>query len=38
MTRKQMIAEIESIIGLHVNKGARDIDIQDLLYTVRKYG
>lgn len=38
MTRGQMIAEIELITGLHVNKGARSIDIQDLLYTVRKYG
>ena len=38
MTREQMIAEIESTTGLHVNRDARDIDIQDLLYTVRKYG
>ncbi len=38
MTREQMIAEIESTTGLHVNKDARDIDIKDLLDTVRRYG
>ena len=38
MTREQMIAEIESITGLHVGGYARAIDIEDLLYTVRRYG